>query len=296
MRIVKNEKLIKRRSRWARLILPVGLAALVVGFVLSLNQGNATAQTGSWLALVIGMLCASAGVYLADRWISLPNRPRADVTLEESLKSLDVKHKLYSFAVPPTEQLLLSPAGLTVFLVKKQDGTIECKDGRWRNKISIFQWLGSFTRERLGNPPQELEKLIGRVRETAQQAEPDAEVPVDGLIVLSSPRAIIKLDNCGDLIAQPDELRARFRDLNGGARRISDATYRRLEVALDGMAGSEVTETSTSRSTARPAGSSASTRSASAGRSRFTRPTRKTTPKEGEGLKRTKDEGPKTKN
>ena len=280
MRIVKNEKLIKSRSRWARLILPVGLAALDVGFVLSLNQANPIAQTGSWLALVIGMLCASAGVYLADRWISLPNRPRADVTLEECLKSLDVKHKLYSFAVPPAEQLLLSPAGLTVLLVKKQDGTIECNDGKWRNKISIFQWLGSFTRERLGNPPQELEKLIGRVRETARQAEPDAEVPVDGLIVLSSPRAIIKLDNCGDLIALPDELRARFRDLSGGTRRISDTTYRRLEVALDGLAGSDVTETSTGR-TARPAGSSAPARSASAGRSRYTRPTRiKSTPKE----------------
>lgn len=279
MRIVKNEKRIKSRSRWARIILPVGLAALIAGFVFSLNSGNQQAQVGAWVALIIGIVCAMIGINLADKWLSLPNRPRADVTLEESLKTLDVRNKLYSFAVPPTEQLLLSPAGLTVFLVKKQDGTIECKDGKWHNRISIFQWLGNLSRERLGDPPKELAAHIARVQAVAQEAAPEEATPVDGLIVLSSPRAVIKIDGCDEaLIAVPDELRAKFRDLNGGARRISDATYRQLETALDGLAGAEVTETSTTRTT-RPAGAATPTRSAAAGRSRFTRPTRKTPPK-----------------
>lgn len=271
MRIVKNEKRIKSRGRLARLLLPVGLAALITGFVLSLNQDNPNAQIGAWVALIIGVVCSSIGVYLADKWVSLPLRPRADETLAEGLKSLDVKHKLYSFAVPGLDQILLSPAGLTVFLVKKQDGAIECKNGKWKNKISIFQWLGSFSRERLGNPPKELAALQARASQIAASASPSADVAVDGLIVLSNPKTKIEIHDCGDNIALPDELRAKFRDLTANARRISDATYRELEVALDGLAGAEVVETGTARPV--KAGSASPT-SRAAGRSRFTRPSR----------------------
>jgi hypothetical protein len=281
MRIVKNEKLIRSRSRMARWLMPVGLVSLLGGFILSLNIGNPESQVGSWVALVIGVITSSFGVNLADKWMPLPQRPRADQTLEGALKTLDIKHKLYSWAIPGAEQVLLSPAGLTVFLVKKQEGEIICDGGKWKNKLGLRQMLASLSRERLGNPPKDLQAEIDQVKTLVATAVPDADVPVDGLIVLSNPTAKINIDGCSDNAAVPADLRDKYRALVG-TRRMTEATYKRVEEALDENASPDAVEigsrpgTSSSAKSSSGGGSRATstpTRVRSRARSRFMRPT-----------------------
>ncbi len=292
MRVVTNEKLVASRTRWARWLMPIGLVALLSGFIFSLNIGNVQAQIGSWVALVIGIFASTIGVNLADKWMSLPQRPRADESLEASLKTLDVRHKLYNWTLP-AEHVLLSPTGVTVLLVKKQEGTIQCKGGKWRNKLSPRLWLANISRDRLGNPPRELEGEMDRVGALLKTAVPDLDVPVNGVIVLANPQVKLEIDDCGDNIATPADLKDKWRPV--GARRLTDAEFKRVEEALDqtaepnaepvpvkparrpGMPSPTRTPTkTTTRGTAKSTGPS---RSRVSVRSRFSRPTRAKPPK-----------------
>ena len=165
MRIVKNENLIQTRGRWARILMPLGLVFLFGGLILSMQQGNPTFQIAAWGALIAGVICSSIGIGLADKWLSVPGRPRADQALETALTSLDIKHKLYSWALPAGEQVLLSPAGLTVFLVKNQEGVIECQNGKWKNRQGLWKMLSGLSRERLGNPTKDLARDMAQAEE-----------------------------------------------------------------------------------------------------------------------------------
>ncbi|MFN8473728.1 MAG: nuclease-related domain-containing protein [Anaerolineae bacterium] len=243
MRIVKNEKVIQARGRWARILMPLGLVFLVGGLILSLQTGNQTSQIMAWAALIGGVLCSSFGIGLADKWLSVPGRPRADQALETALNSLDIKHKLYSWALPAAEQVLLSPAGLTVFLVKSQEGVIQCQDGKWKNKMGILKMLSSLSRERLGNPTKDLERHIAQVKQLATAAVPDADIPVDGIIVFSNAAAQVQVEGCTDNVATPETLRNKFREVTGGGKRITDTAYRQIEEAFDNLAGPSATTT-----------------------------------------------------
>ncbi len=285
MRVVKNEKLIQSRGRLARWLMPLGLVALVLGFFLSLQMSNPQSQMLSWVALIIGVFASTIGVNLADKWMELPQRPRADKTLENALRALDVRHKLYSWALPPAEQALLSPAGVTVLLVKKQEGEISCQDGKWRNKIGLRLFLSSISRERLGNPTKDLNTAMDNVRKLLATNVPDVEVPVTGLVVLSSPEAKLNIAGCIDMAATPADLRDKLRNVTASERRLTDAEYRRVEEVLDGQMFPDAVEISPAQSGVTRPGTTpvkTSPRLRSA-RSRFGRPTKqkppKTTPK-----------------
>ncbi len=241
MRIVKNEKLIQTRGRWARILMPLGLVFLFGGLILSLQQGNQTFQIAAWGALIAGVICSTFGIGLADKWLAVPGRPRADQALEAALTSLDIKHKLYSWALPAGEQVLLSPAGLTVFLVKNQEGVIECQNGKWKNRQGILKILSGLSRERLGNPTKDLARDIAQVEQLAKAAVPDSPTPVDGIIVFSNAAAQLHVEGCADNVATTETLRNKFREVTGGAKRITDTAYKQLEEAFDALAGPEVT-------------------------------------------------------
>ena len=293
MRVVTNEKLVASRTRWARTLMPVGLVALLTGFVFSLQIGNVQAQIASWVALVIGIFASTIGVNLADKWMSLPQRPRADESLEASLKTLDVRHKLYNWTLP-AEHVLLSPTGVTVLLVKKQEGTIQCRNGKWRNKLSPRLWLANISRERLGNPPRELAGEMDRVQTLLKTSVPDLDVPVNGVIVLSNPVAKLEIEDCGDNIATPADLKDKWR-VGGSGRRLTDAEFKRVEEALDQTAepnaqpvpvkptrrpGAPSPTRTPAKTTTRSTGKTpAASRSRVSVRSRFSKPTRAKPPK-----------------
>lgn len=274
MRVVKNEKLIHGRGRISRWFMPLGLVALVAGFIFSLNVGNITYQAAAWGCLVTGIIFSSIGVNLADKWLSLPQRPRADEILENALHTLDIRHKLYSWTLPATEQVLLSPAGLTVFLVKRQEGTITCQDGKWKHRLPLRLLFASLSRERFGNPTKDLQTEIDKVKTLAKTVVPDADIPVDGLIVLGNPTATIKLDGCDERATVPADLREKFRLVGGGQRRLTDSALKRLEEALDAVAlpNAEPVPVKAPKKTVTTSATSSGVRRAKRGSRRFRKP------------------------
>lgn len=228
MRVATNEKLVRNRERIAKWGGLGGLGILTVGLILTFQPQYIMA---SYIALLIGLVVSSVGAFIADTWLK---PPRSDEALETALKGLDNRHHLYNWVLP-VDHVLLAPTGLTVFNMKKQEGRIEYNGQRWRQHQSLLQSLGSFSRPRLGDPIKDLEQDISRLRDLVGSVVPGVEVPIDGQVVFTSPKAELSLGDSTIPVVHVKKLKAQYK---GQARsgKLSEETRRQLEQALDEIA------------------------------------------------------------
>lgn len=189
MKVYSNERYIERRSsigKWASIL---GLAILVGGFIISLrNPGLFFISFGT---LILGFLLSNVGIYYANRY-ARPDRP--DAVLAQTLKGLDKRYALYQFLLPAS-QVLREPGGLTVFVLKPQEGQITYDEGKWRHKQGwsrLLRWVGQ---EGLGKPDVEAEGEAETMRNWLQKQASDLQVPVRGIVVFTSPKAELDLED-----------------------------------------------------------------------------------------------------
>jgi hypothetical protein len=189
MKVYANEVYVKRRAtigKWASFL---GLAVLAGGFLVSLSIPELFFV--SFGTLIVGFLLSNVGVYYANRYM---HEGRPDAVLAQALKGFDSRYGLYQFLLP-VPQVLREPGGLTVFVLKHQDGQILFENGKWRNKqgwIRLLRWVGQ---EGIGRPESEMENDIQALREWLKSQAPDLEVPVRGVIVFTHPKAELALDD-----------------------------------------------------------------------------------------------------
>lgn len=234
MTIVKNDKLIESRARIGRIAGLAGMGVLVLGLILSFQATPDRTEFfyGSYVALIVGIIISSIGIYNADKWLK---EPRADQSLATTLKGLDNKNRLYSYLLP-AEHVLLSPLGLTVFKVKRHEGQIECQGDRWRHRQSFWRAFSGFSRERLGNPSRELQYEMEKLSQLIGQKLPDTPIPLDGLVVFSSPKAELNIQDCPVPVVALKQLKGSMRKA-GKDSRMSESVRRELERVLDEVAG-----------------------------------------------------------
>ncbi len=210
------------------------MGILFVGLFLSFQATTERPQFlyGSYIALMIGIIVSSIGIYNADKWLK---EPRADQSLAATLKALDNKHRLYSYLLP-AEHVLLTPAGLTILKVKRHEGKIECRDDRWRHRQGFWRAFSSFSRERLGNPTRELQYEMRQMQQFLAQRPPGTEVPLDGFVVFTSPAAVLDIQNCSVPVVALKQLKGSLRKA-GKDGRMSETIRREVERVLDETAG-----------------------------------------------------------
>jgi hypothetical protein len=166
MRVHLNEGYVKRRSsigKWASLL---GLVVLAGGFFVSL--GSPGLFFISFVALAIGFLLSNIGIYYANRYTRLD---RPDAVLTQALKGFDDRYVLYQFLLP-VSQALLEPSGLTVLVLKPQEGQISYENGKWRHKQGwgrLLRWVGQ---EGLGKPDLEAEHEAQTLRNGFMNSSP----------------------------------------------------------------------------------------------------------------------------
>ena len=207
MKVILNEKLVKRQSaigKWASLI---GMGTLLAGLVVSYRwPGLITASFGF---LIVGFMLASVGTYNMNRWVK---QPRPDQALTRALKGFDNKHLLYHYTLPAAH-VLLAPSGLFVFTVKDHHGEIRCEGEKWRQKFNWRRLLLFFGQEGLGNPTREVRGEIGRLRRFLDEKLPEADVPIEGLIVFTNPRARLELIDPAVPVVSSNKLKTFLRQL-----------------------------------------------------------------------------------
>ena len=176
MKIIKNEKLIKRNSiigQWTSIL---ALAVLGGGMYMSFaNPANTQLVTYSIIALVVGFILTQVGMYMGNRW---GRSPRPDEKIDAGLKGLPGDYTLYHF-VTPASHLLVGPAGVWTLLPYRQRGVVTYTKNRWRigNGGFLQAYMSIFGQEGIGRPDLEAEGEIAAVHKILAKQLNEGEIP-----------------------------------------------------------------------------------------------------------------------
>jgi hypothetical protein len=173
MKIIKNEKLIKRNARIGQYTSLGALAILGVGMYISFTRPELFIWAVA--ALLVGFTLTQIGMYFGNRW---GRSPRPDEKLDAGLKGLTKDYSLYHWTTP-ISHVLVGPAGIWVLLPYHQRGTVEYRKNRWRNKGGGFLqgYMRIFGQEGLGRPELEAESEINSLRKALAKEMEEDEIP-----------------------------------------------------------------------------------------------------------------------
>jgi len=192
MKIVINEKMIRRNARIGQVMGAAGLLVLAGGMYISIKMPTQIAF--SWGALVLGFTLAQVGIYFGNRW---GRRPRMDEALSQALKGLDNRYTLYHYSTP-AGHLLVGPAGVWVLIPLYQRGVITYEKGHWRQKgggIGLT-YLKMFAQEGLGNPDVEVATRVGGIKQDLEKKMTAVQVPpIQVALVFTNEQAVLQVDD-----------------------------------------------------------------------------------------------------
>ena len=186
MKIIKNEKLIKRNSiigQWTSIL---ALIVLGGGMYMSFsNPANSQLVTYSIVALVVGFILTQVGMYMGNRY---GRSPRPDEKLDAGLKGLPNEFTIYHYTTP-VSHLLVGPAGMWVIKPYHQRGQVSFKKNRWQMKGGGFlqSYMRLFGQESIGRPDLETASEINSLKKYLAKQMDESEIPeIKPLIVFTS--------------------------------------------------------------------------------------------------------------
>lgn len=192
MKIIKNEKLIKRNARIGQWTSMGALAVLGGGMILSFQKPELF--TYSLAALVVGFTMTQIGMYYSNRW---GRSPRPDEQLDAALKGLPGDTSVYHY-VTPAAHLLVGPAGLWIFQIFHQRGKVAFHKNRWRlSKGGFMQtYMSIFGQEGIGRPDLEFSNEADSLKKfLTKHMEDEEQVPeIQGALVFTNEQVDIDAD------------------------------------------------------------------------------------------------------
>ncbi len=219
MKIIKNEKLIKRNSVIGQWLSLGALAVLGLGMYISFTKPELF--TYSLICLLIGFIMTQVGMYMGSRW---GRSPRPDEKLDSGLKGTHAEFTLYHYATPAAH-LLVGPAGVWALLPYHQRGKIFFEKNRWKMKGGGFLqgYMRIFGQEGIGRPDIDAENEILTIRKFLSKNMNEADLPeVKAILVFTSdeveldagdsPIPAMKLKQLKDFMRQNSKSRALYQD------------------------------------------------------------------------------------
>jgi hypothetical protein len=192
MRIIKNEKLIKRNARVGQYTSLSALAVLGVGMYISFTRPELFIWAVA--ALLVGFTLTQIGMYFGNRW---GRSPRPDERLDAGLKGLTKDYSMYHWKTP-VSHLLVGPAGIWVLLPYHQRGTVAYRKNRWRNTGGgVLQgYMRIFGQEGLGRPELEATSEINSLRKALAKEMDEDEIPeIKAALVFTTEGVEIKAED-----------------------------------------------------------------------------------------------------
>jgi hypothetical protein len=176
MKIIKNEKLIKRNSVIGQWTTIIALVVLGGGLYISItNAENPELITYSLVALGVGFILTQIGMYFGNRW---GRSPRPDEKIDAALKGLSGDFSIYHF-MTPASHLLVGPAGIWTLIPYRQRGVVTYQKNRWRIGGGGFlqAYMSIFGQEGIGRPDLEAEAEIKAVKKLLSKSLAENEIP-----------------------------------------------------------------------------------------------------------------------
>jgi hypothetical protein len=210
MRIVTNQKLIKRNARIGQVTTIVALVILGIGMFITLK---APTQMGYSLgALLLGFLLSQIGIYYGNRW---GRSPRPDELLDRSLKGLGREYTVYHY-VTPAAHLLIGPAGIWTLLPYYQAGLISFEKGRWRAKGGGFiqSYMRVFGQENLGRPDLEAKSEVELLKSHLTKLLPEGTAlpEINSALLFANPKVELHAADAPLPALTPKELKEFLRE------------------------------------------------------------------------------------
>jgi hypothetical protein len=173
MKIIKNEKLIKRNSKIGQYTSLGALVVLGIGMYISFTQP----ELFIWAlaALLGGFTLTQIGMYFGNRW---GRSPRPDEKLDAGLKGLPGDFVIYHWTTP-VAHLLVGPAGIWVLMPYHQRGQVSYRKNRWKLSGGGFlqNYMRLFGQEGLGRPELEAEAEIKSLQKSLAAEMDEDEIP-----------------------------------------------------------------------------------------------------------------------
>ena len=186
MKIIKNEKLIKRNGRIGQWTTIAALGVLGGGMYLTFaNANNPKFITYSLFALLGGFVLTQVGLYMGNRW---GRSPRPDEQLDAALKGLPGEFTIYHYATPASH-LLVGPAGVWVLLSYRQRGVVTYSKNRWRVGSGGFlqAYMSIFGQEGIGRPDLEADSQANSVAKALSKNLSGKELPsIQSILVFAN--------------------------------------------------------------------------------------------------------------
>lgn len=158
MKIIKNEKLIKRNAKIGQYTSLAGilLVASTLIFIWQFTKDpTSLTQTNTfilWGILFLGIVLSQVSMYFGTRWGRRP-----DEAIDKALKGLPGDFTLYHYS-SPVPHLIVGPAGVWLVLPYILRGAVTYKKNRWRIGGGGFaqSYLRIFGQESIGRPDLEV--------------------------------------------------------------------------------------------------------------------------------------------
>lgn len=190
MKVITNEKLIKKYSNLGKYLNIGAIAILFGGMAISWLRIDLFYL--AMIALLAGFILSQVSIFFINRW---GRRPRPDERITASLKGLTNDYTLYHYNTP-VSHLLVGPAGIWTILPYFQRGTITYEKNRWKQRGGGLglAYLKVFAQEGLGRPDLDSKSDIDKLTEFFTQAI-GAEIPeVKSVLVFTDKRADLQVE------------------------------------------------------------------------------------------------------
>jgi hypothetical protein len=189
MRIVTNERLVKRNATLGRYSLLAGtvllIGALVINLLAFTRPEDTTILFYVIAAFFVGFALTNIGTLFNNRWGRRP-----DKGLTDALKGLDDRYTLYNYRLGASH-VLSGPGGLVVFVPKYQTGPIVYDGKRWQNPGARRLMFGLFNPDPLGNPILEAAGEVQAFTKFAKKRGLESPLVPQAMVVFLHPRAEI---------------------------------------------------------------------------------------------------------
>jgi hypothetical protein len=218
MKIIKNEKLIKRNGTIGQWTTLGGIGVLALALYLNFTRPDLVFYTTA--SLIVGFILTQVGMYFSSRW---GRSPRPDELLDAALKGLPGDMTIYHY-ISPVPHLLIGTAGMWILQPYHQRGKVTYTKNRWRLSGGGFMqaYMSIFGQEGLGRPDTEVANGIDMVRNYFKKRSDEIELPeVHAALVFTNDQAeidtqdapipVLKLKQLKDFFRQ--KTKERFLDL-----------------------------------------------------------------------------------
>jgi hypothetical protein len=203
VRVVRNTGYVKGRQRASALM--VGLGLLLIGGFWFVNLfGSSSLVPVSLAAIVIGFVLFYGGLQQRARW---GRKPGNDQVLDAALARLNDRYTLIHYADFPgkrADHVLITPGKLLVLTTRELTGRVRVHGRAWRRPNAFIFGFMRLAGPQLGNPTVDNERQVESLRKLLDEEHLPGEI--EGAIVFVDPRVNLDIDEPTTPVLRPEEL------------------------------------------------------------------------------------------